>query len=146
MRLIVVAIALSAALGACTSAPVPEAEPVAPVPAASAGLAGSTWQVFDIGGRPLVPDSAPSLEFTAARLSGMGSCNRFMGGYVLGAGGSIEISEMASTMMACPEPLMRQEDQYLKLLAHVRSYRIEADTLILTDPEGRSIRARKSAS
>lgn len=134
-------------LAACASAPPPEAEPAppsAPGAAPAAALDGGEWRVFEIGGQGVVADSAPTLQFAAGRLSGTSGCNRFMGGYVLGTdGGSLRAEQLASTMMACPEPLMQQEDRYLRLLGQVRRYRVDGGVLTLTGDDGQSIRARK---
>ncbi len=142
---------LPALLAACAPTAAPEGEPVPPAAAPSAAspsavadvLNGSEWRVFEIDGAGLVADSAPSLRFAEGRLSGMASCNRFTGRYSIGAGGSLGIAQLASTMMACPEPLMRQEDRYLRLLGQARSYRTDAGVLTLTDGDGRHLRARK---
>ena len=134
------------ALAACAPGPAAEeARPAPPAPPAAAdGLLGQAWQLFEIDGGAPVAGSAPSLQFADGRLSGSSGCNRFMGGYALGPeGGSIRTEQMASTMMACPEPLMRQEERFLAVLGHVARYRIEAGVLTLETASGGSIRARR---
>ena len=145
MRMRWIAVAAMLSLAACTPTPAPEAEaPAPPAGGAAAALDGSVWKVFEIGGQGLVADSAPTLSFAEGRLSGAASCNRFMGDYTLDRGkGTIRTGQMASTMMACPEPLMQQEDRYLQLLGRVSRYRVEGEVLTLSADDGQVIRARK---
>ena len=134
------------ALAACAPGPAAEeARPAPPAPPAAAdGLLGQAWQLFEIDGGAPVAGSAPSLQFADGRLSGSSGCNRFMGDYTLDRGkGTIRTGQMASTMMACPEPLMQQEDRYLRLLGRVSRYRVEGEVLTLSADDGQAIRARK---
>jgi heat shock protein HslJ len=67
-----------------------------------------------------------------------------MGGYTLSADGlKLEMSQMASTMMACPEPLMAQEGRYLGLLGAVTGYSVAGDVLTLTTADGKTVKARR---
>jgi heat shock protein HslJ len=59
-----------------------------------------------------------------------------MGGYELKGAGIRFQTSMATTMMACPEPLMSQEQAVHAALASVASYRREAAGLDLLDPNG----------
>jgi heat shock protein HslJ len=50
----------------------------------------------------------------------------------------------ASTMMACPEPLMEQEQRFLELLAQTKGFAIGADGgLELRNDAGPTILARR---
>lgn len=100
------------ALAACSGAP---AQPAAPD--ARAQLFPSDWKVAEIGGQPVVPGSTPTLAFDAeGRVSGHGSCNRFMGTATLD-GDKLTLTPLASTRMAClDEALSRQETAYLQAL------------------------------
>ena len=52
---------------------------------------------------------------------------------------------IASTMMACAEPLMDQEQHFLGVLAEVRSFAIAPDgALSLRAADGREIVARRA--
>jgi heat shock protein HslJ len=75
---------------------------------------------------------------------GSGSCNRFMGGYTVSTDGlKLEMSQMASRMMACPDPLMAQESAFLGTLGAVTGYSVAGGVLTLTGADGKTIRARR---
>lgn len=137
----VVAMAGALALAACQQTPPPQA----PVPAASDPLAGHSWQIREIAGHGVVDGSAPTLAFAEGRVSGNGSCNRYMGQYQLSGGDHLTLSGLASTMMACPAPLLQQEDRLLDLLADVRSYAVAGEVLTLTTADGSRIRGQRTA-
>jgi len=139
MRLFLAAAAL-ATMTAC--APTPDTKPAAAAPGAA--LAGSEWKVTEINGQPIVANSTPTITFEEGRVFGAGSCNRFMGGYtVSGDGLTLQMSQMASTMMACPEPLMQQEGAFLGALGSVKSYSVSGSTLKLTTADGKTIKAMR---
>lgn len=76
------------------------------------------------------------LRFEEGRVTGTAGCNRLMGAYVL-KGEAIRFEPpMATTMMACPEPLMSQEQAIHAALASVASYRVDGVHLELLDSAG----------
>ena len=50
------------------------------------------------------------------RIAGSGGCNRWFGSWSVGSDGKLAAEPFGSTMMACPEPLMKLEAAYLDLL------------------------------
>jgi len=141
MRLFLAATAL-ATMTAC--APNPEPKPATAAPTGGAALGGGEWAVFEVIGQPIVENSKPTITFEDGRVFGAGSCNRFMGGYtVSGDGLALQMSQMASTMMACPEPLMQQEGAFLGTLGSVNSYTVDGATLTLTTADGKTIKATR---
>ncbi len=140
--------ALSALLALAAVTGCAPAEPAAPAtkpaPTGGAALGGGEWQVFEINGVPVAANSKPTLTFEEGRVSGAASCNRFMGGYTVAADGlKLEMSQMASTMMACPDQLMAQEGQFLGTLGAVKGYSYADGVLTLTAADGKTIRARR---
>lgn len=132
-----------ATMTGCASTSTPEPTQSA-APTGGAALAGAEWSVFEINGAAIVPNSTPTINFEEGRVFGAGSCNRFMGGYSISPDGlKLEMSQMASTMMACPEPLMQQEGAYLKTLGAVTGYSVADGVLTLTTPDGQTIRAKR---
>jgi heat shock protein HslJ len=71
------------------------------------------------------------------RVSGSGGCNSVTGGFEL-AGNRLRFTQMASTMMTCPEG-MEQEGAFLKTLEKVARYRISGDALTLADDKGKAV-------
>jgi heat shock protein HslJ len=97
-------------------------------------LHNTQWQLVSMAGKPPIADNKPpSLNFSGKSVSGSGGCNRLMGQFTVD-GNSLSINEqMASTMMACPEALMEQEQQFVKALTTAREYTImAAGDLVIT--------------
>lgn len=100
-------------------------------------LSGKTWVAASLNGSPLVETTVISAEFTEdGKISGTAGCNSYSGTYTT-SGSEIEIKQpMASTMMACPEPVMKQETDYFQALAAAKSFKIKASQLTLEDANG----------
>lgn len=147
MRNLLIGLAMTAAigsLGACASTSTPETKPAPAAPTGGAALLGDEWKVFEIAGQPIVTGSTPSIKFADGRVSGAGSCNRFMGGYTVSDDGlKLTFSQMASTMMACPEPLMKQEGLFLKTLEGVTGYSVADGVLTLITADGAGVKAKR---
>jgi putative lipoprotein len=98
-------------------------------------LLGTDWRLTELDGYP--PATAMgkniaelTLDGAQNRYSGSSGCNRLNGGFKLD-GHSLHFKATASTMMACPEPLMTQEQAFTKMLQSVTGYRISGRTLEL---------------
>lgn len=101
---------------------------------AASGLTERYWKLTELYGKPVTTapgQKEPHLIFKAApsRVAGSGGCNNLMGGYQLGPGNRLRFTQMASTMMACPD--MTTEDQLRKALETADSYALRGDTLVL---------------
>ena len=72
------------------------------------------------------------IQFTTEnnRAFGSGGCNNLMGSYTL-TEKKLKISQMASTMMACTEDIMKVEDAFSKALIETDNYSISGDSLKL---------------
>jgi heat shock protein HslJ len=68
--------------------------------------------------RPLVEGTQILLAFEAVRLSANAGCNTMSGGYTITAG-QLLVGDLATTMMACAQPLMTQ-DQWLAAFLNKR--------------------------
>jgi heat shock protein HslJ len=77
--------------------------------------------------------------FADGRVAGNSSCNRFGGSYTVDGNGLSISDHMMSTMMACQEPIMRQEQQFKANLAATASYAIDGDTLTLLNADGQTV-------
>ena len=138
---VMAALMLSAGLAACASGPAEKGqEDGATVPWQAEG----DWQVVEIAGQPVAEGMEVTLVFMEeGRVAGRAACNRYNGA-VSQSGDSLQFSQMASTRMACPAPLMETEYRYLTLLQEVVGYQLpQADTLILKAADGGQIVARR---
>jgi heat shock protein HslJ len=85
-------------------------------------LTGGAWRIAALGETPLIEPERLSLNFLdGGRVAGSGGCNRMAGGFSL-TGEGLHFGPMASTMMACPEPLMEQERRMLDALEQVVAF------------------------
>jgi len=121
----------------------PEVGPsqVSPAAAGGASLEGVDWVLLAYrSGDSLVelgdPRGPARLRFEGGRVTGSVGCNRLMGAYELDGEGIRFQTSMATTMMACPEPLMSREQAVHAALPSVVSYHREAGRLELLDPTG----------
>jgi heat shock protein HslJ len=107
-------------------------------------LTGLEWIVETIGGAPLTEKSEATILFLEeGRVAGNASCNRFTGGFQL-TGEGLRFGQMAGTMMACEEPLRRQEERFLGLLMETHRFEIDPNgRLVLHTSDGRRISARR---
>lgn len=81
-----------------------------------ASLAGSAWKLADLGGTPVLPDVDATMRFGEdGTVAGRGSCNRYSGPVDV-SGDSISFGALASTRMACPGTVNRQEDAFFAAL------------------------------
>lgn len=96
--------------------------------AQASSIAGS-WRLVNMTESstptPMVPPQNTELtaEFSGDRISGSGGCNRFMGDYQT-EGEQLSIGALASTFMACEEPVMNQEMKYLAALQGAQRYQV----------------------
>ena len=99
-------------------------------------LRGTQWMLVELRGKSVAPaNSNPAylvLDPDQNRYSGSSGCNRISGTFQLN-GNSLQLLGGAMTMMACPEPLMKQEREFNQALTATGSYRIEGGMLELLD-------------
>ncbi len=124
-----------------TSPSAPDDPMVAEAVPTAGSLEGVDWVLLAYSaGDALVelddPRGSARLRFEGGRVSGSAGCNRLMGAYTLEGERLRFEPSMASTMMACPEPLMGQEQAVHAALSLVASHRLAADRLELLDADG----------
>ncbi|MFC1464841.1 MAG: META domain-containing protein [Candidatus Brachytrichaceae bacterium NZ_4S206] len=129
------AAALSLAACALPPAPPPR-QPASRIGAT--GLAGSSWVLESLNGQPPLSETIITLNFEGNRVNGSDGCNRFMGGYTLD-GFNIAFGQLAGTLMACPEPIMKQAADFQQALANARSFRAVDGRLTLLDEAGNAV-------
>jgi heat shock protein HslJ len=88
-------------------------------------LAGSSVSSADLSAFGI------TANFDGANLSGFSGVNQYSGPYTAKADGSLGIGALASTQMAGPEPAMKAEQAYMKLLTGCDGYKVGPDSLTL---------------
>ena len=100
-------------------------------------LEGTSWRLTGWSASSLDPaDFTITAQFADGKIGGKSAVNTYGGSYEAGEDGSFSVGDLASTMMAGPEPDMRAETIYLQLLAEAKSYAVEGETLTLSDANG----------
>lgn len=109
------------------------------MPTPAAGLVGPEWIAVEIAGQAAADDPKSTITFTAeGRAFGSGGCNSFNGNYTAD-GNSFGIGNLATTLRACAEPILTQEQRFHQALRDARSFRIESGELILSDEGGTAV-------
>ena len=102
-----------------------------------ATLVGTSWSLSGWTLSSLDPnDFTITAEFAEGKISGKSAVNTYFGPYTEGPGDAFSVGELAGTMMAGPEPDMRAEGAYLKLLSEAKSYKLDGGGLTLFDQNG----------
>lgn len=140
MSLVVLAVVGGLLLSGCgASTPASSSTPTVPSTPTNdmtnPSLAGTSWLLETLNGQPLVPDTQITLNFDAAAASGTDGCNRYSGSYTVD-GEQITITNIASTMMACAEPVMQQATAYAAVLQEAATYSIAGQQLTLSEASG----------
>lgn len=98
-----------------------------------AAIARVEWVLEEMNGKPLAQGSQPpTFLIQGDTASGFGGCNRYSGPVAESGPGTISLGDTAATMMACEEPQMSIEDEYLRSLRSVSSYTFLAGRLALS--------------
>ena len=106
----------------------------------SQALSDSLWMLSELNGNSPLPDTDITAEFGEdGKVGGSSGCNSYTTTYSV-SGKKISFGEqVASTMMACPDPVMQQERDYIEALSSTATFEIDEDVLILYDADGNAI-------
>ncbi len=96
-------------------------------------LEGTEWVLTHMNRDQPVPEGTEvTLAFADGRIAGKSACNRYSADIQEGENaGNIKIGQSMSTMMACPDELMKVEREYLDALSRVTSFSFHAGSLAL---------------
>lgn len=83
---------------------------------------------------PVAADAPVSIAFTGTELSGR-ACNTF-GGSFSATADTLTVDQVISTLVACAEPAMSQENTLFNALQSATGYAINGDTLTISYAEG----------
>lgn len=83
---------------------------------------------------PIVAGSRITLKVDETKAGGSAACNTY-GGTIQVNGGSVAISALSMTEMACQEDLMASEAAYLAALPRVTTVALTGSSLVLSGPE-----------
>lgn len=115
------------------------------LPSIRADIEAHEWLLDRDDSSLTVDDDVPvTLSVSGDTVSGRAPCNTYRGNFELGADGSVEITGLALTRMACPGSAMEAEDEYVAALEQVDHAAVEVDEdgrddrdrLVLTGDDG----------
>lgn len=148
---LLILLAAGALLASCgtepTATPVPTSTPqpaaqraTSGQPAEAGGLPGTSWTLTSLGGKSPVSGTTITLNFGAGgRASGDDGCNNYTTTYTSDATTVKIETPAASTMKACPAPVMAQATAYTTALGQAATYKIERQELTLSDRGGKEL-------
>lgn len=111
-------------------------------PETAVDLAGTSWVLSSLSGNPPLADTTVTLEFgTNGSVAGSDGCNRFTTGYTQNSAKLTITQPGASTMMACPDPVMNQASAYMTALAAVTAFTATDSELALKAADGKELAA-----
>lgn len=99
---------------------------------------GTVWNLTSLNGETLVPTTSITAEFSEdGKVGGSAGCNNYSATYeVDGNKINLNMSLTAMTLMACPEPIMKQESAYLAALEAAVTFEVSDYELLLFDANG----------
>jgi heat shock protein HslJ len=101
---------------------------------ATADLADTSWVLSSLDGNLPLPGTTVTLQFGADGVaSGSDGCNRFRTTFSQDGTGLTFDQPGASTMMACPQPVMDQAAVFMAALVATESFTADERDLILSD-------------
>jgi heat shock protein HslJ len=107
---------------------------------AAGNLLDTEWELEELNGRDALDDVSVTMRLSDDdELSGSGGCNRYFGTWDTGDGDEITLNASGSTMMACEQPVMDQEQAFFEALAATTTYRLDDDELELFNADGREV-------
>jgi len=101
-------------------------------------LVDEVWVLVSYGEKGnlkgLIADTEVTIEFKSveSKFGGSGGCNNYFGGYEIDNNELIIKPPIGSTMMACPESIMDQEQAYFKLLETTETFKVDNGSLTIT--------------
>lgn len=133
-KMIVMSFLFMFAVVGCSSSGGNEAD-AEPDMESSTSLEGTSWVLQEFGPdgsrTPVLPDTSVTLMFADGRISGSANCNTYFAD-VTQSGSELNFGPIGSTRMACPEPIMQQENNFLAAMATVNHYVVAEGQLTLT--------------
>ena len=110
--------------------------------AASPSIVGD-WKLASYGSPTNMTPADPNVETeitfgSDSKLNGNVGCNSFNGDYKVD-GNTVTFGPIASTMMACADPMMQQEGTVFLVFTKTATFTIDSSKLTITSADGESV-------
>ena len=116
-------------LSACSAFPISAGE--------GGDITASSWRLVRLHGNTPVEGTSITAQFTSQNtVAGSAGCNRYSGRYQADEPEISIIPPFQMTMMACPEPVMQQEQDFMKTLQSSQRFTATESSLVLFDLDG----------
>lgn len=110
---------------------------ILPLSATAQELGNTNWQVDVVNGQSIPEDRGAELSFAeGGQFGATAGCNRFMGRVTVKENQILFPEKLASTLMACPPPLDKEETAFADTLQRVARYEMAKDVLRFRDAAG----------
>ena len=101
--------------------------------AGGVNLTGVHWRLVSVNGEIIADDSGMFISFDVdGSIKGSGGCNRIFGSLEKTQTG-LAIGQLGATRMACPEPIMNREFEFLAALQETSEISTGSDRMHLLD-------------
>ncbi|HEY53618.1 MAG TPA: META domain-containing protein, partial [Caldilineae bacterium] len=97
----------------------------------SEALEGRKWMLLGA-----LPDAEITATFVRGKVAGSAGCNDYSGKYQTASDASIKISDLKGGRMACDQPIMDQELNFLSALESATSFLVQGDQMTLNTASG----------
>jgi heat shock protein HslJ len=99
-------------------------------------LEGTNWILESLRVNNALSETTVTTAFQVdGKMNGSAGCNKYNAAYTTD-GDMITITGGATTLLACPTPIMAQESDFLDVLASATTYKIEGYEMELKDASG----------
>jgi heat shock protein HslJ len=103
-------------------------------------LDGTSWELFAYRKTKPIPGTTISADFAESHIRGSAGCNHYGAAYQVD-GERITVGEIELTAMACltPEGAMEQEQEFMRFLTAVQTFKLTEGQLQLLRPDGEAL-------
>jgi len=102
-------------------------------------LNGTSWELSEIRGKAPLAGSHITIAFEDGQVKGSGGCNSYGGEYRV-RGDTIKFGMMMSTLMACADTaMMEQETAFMQMLGQAQRVELVDDQLQIIGSEGEAL-------
>lgn len=106
-------------------------------------LTNTYWKLVTLEGQPIITaenfrEPHLVLHEENTRLAGSTGCNTLIGSYRVD-GQQIAFKQVGTTMMACPDTQMRNEQAILRMINNIDSWQVDGGSLSLKNANGKPV-------
>jgi heat shock protein HslJ len=97
----------------------------------------TNWVLASLSDQELMPEIPVTLKFQGKTASGVDGCNNYSTSYTANGSALTFGKEIATTLMACPDPITQQSTAYFRALKSTASFNNDGKKLEMLDANGK---------